>query len=75
MDQKLVDGIMAEFEKLSHNEQVDLFLEIRTRLLIDRDKRVTLHKENCEIAQSNLDTLVKGNQVIIDPNSQSIKAG
>lgn len=75
MDQKLVDGIMSEFDKLSHDEQVGLFLEIRTRLLTQRDGRTQLYKENAEVAHGNLEALAKGNMIILNPDQVAIKAG
>lgn len=73
MDNKVVDSIMKEFDNLSHGEQVDLFLEIRNRLLINRDVRIANFKENAEVAAKNLQSLDDGNKIIINPESVSVK--
>jgi len=72
MDQKLLDGIMSEFDKLSHNEQVDLFLEIRGQLLKMRDARMNTYRENANIAQDNIETLAKGSAAISNPADQKV---
>jgi hypothetical protein len=69
MEQKLVDSILSEFDKLPHGEQVDLFLQIRSGLLKLREVRRKTHLEGLDVAKCNIEALDSGDTIIISPDS------
>lgn len=68
-----LNAIMEVFAKLSHGDQVDLFLNIKDALLKNRQIRVEEHK--CRMAEQddNIKALYSGNEMITGTATLSAK--
>lgn len=74
MEPNKSDVIMAQFDGLSHADQVGLFMEVRDRLLTMRDQRIKMYSDDREIAEINLNEIHEGNKLIVNPFDNSKKA-
>lgn len=65
MEKDKLDAIMQIFAELDHEQQVDLFLNLKDALLQNRAVRREEHEKILQVQQENIKMIFAGNSMII----------